>query len=68
MLHPLPDDGEQRWRHFAPVLHRLMAVLSSGWSTIVTQNMEGNDAILASNLTLRFVPTLGKRDLALDYT
>lgn len=44
-----------------------MAVPSAGWSTIVTQNMEGNDAILASKLTLGFVPALGKRDLALDY-
>lgn len=145
-LHALPDDGEQRWRDFAPVLHRLMAdtpdhadgadempyailrtflkepwqvfgawrdgrlvglttvtvrdasrgrlhtmltavdrdvrglglatalktchalaLREAGWSTIVTQNMAGNDAMLASNRTLGFVPTLGKRDLAFDY-
>ncbi|CAN5603337.1 GNAT family N-acetyltransferase [soil metagenome] len=145
-LHALPDDGEQRWRDLAPVLHRLMAdtpdnadgsedmpyailrtilkeswqvfgawrddklvglttatvrdadrrrlntiltavdrevrglglatalktshalaLHEAGWSTIVTQNMEGNDAILAINRKLGFVPTLGKRDLSLDY-
>jgi GNAT superfamily N-acetyltransferase len=145
-LHALPDDGEQPWRDFAPVFHRLMAdtpdhadgaeempygimrtllkepwqvfgawrggrlvgftsvmvrdagagrlntmltavdrdlrglglatalktshalaLHEAGWSSIVTQNMEGNDAILASNRKLGFVPTLGKRDLAFDY-
>lgn len=145
-LRPLPDDGEQPWRDFAEVFHRLMrdtpdnadgaedmpyaimrtllkepwqvfgawsddrlvgftsvmvrdaeagrlntmltavdrdrrglglgtalktahalALHEAGWSTVVTQNMEGNAAILASNRTLGFVPTLGKRDLAFDF-
>jgi GNAT superfamily N-acetyltransferase len=44
-----------------------LALHDDGWRSIVTQNMEGNDAILASNRRLGFVPTLGKRDLAFDY-
>jgi GNAT superfamily N-acetyltransferase len=44
-----------------------LALHEAGWSTLVTQNMQGNDAILASNRRLGFVPTLGKRDLAFDY-
>jgi GNAT superfamily N-acetyltransferase len=44
-----------------------LALRDAGWSSIVTQNMEGNAAILASNRTLGFVRVLGKRDLALDY-
>jgi GNAT superfamily N-acetyltransferase len=39
----------------------------AGWRSVVTQNMEGNDAILASNRTLGFVRAMGKRDLTLDY-
>lgn len=44
-----------------------LAVREAGWSSIVTQNMEGNEAILASNRRLGFVPTMGKRDLFFDY-
>jgi len=39
----------------------------AGWRSVVTQNMEGNDAILASNRTLGFVRAMGKRNLTLDY-
>ena len=44
-----------------------LAVRDAGWRTIATQNMEGNDAILASNRTLGFVPSVGLRDLTFDY-
>ncbi len=44
-----------------------LALHEAGWSSLVTQNMEGNAAILAANRTLGFVRTLGKRDLAFDY-
>jgi GNAT superfamily N-acetyltransferase len=44
-----------------------LALHEAGWSRLVTQNMEGNAAILAANRTLGFVRTLGKRDLAYDY-
>ena len=44
-----------------------IALHEAGWSSLMTQNMEGNAAILAANRTLGFVRTLGKRDLAFDY-
>jgi GNAT superfamily N-acetyltransferase len=44
-----------------------LALREAGWSTLMTQNMEGNVAILAANRKLGFVPVLGKRDLAFDY-
>jgi GNAT superfamily N-acetyltransferase len=44
-----------------------LALKEAGWSSILTQNMEGNAAILASNRTLGFRPVLGKRDLTLDF-
>jgi predicted GNAT superfamily acetyltransferase len=44
-----------------------LAVRDAGWRAIVTQNMEGNDAILASNRTLGFVPSVGLRDLSYDF-
>jgi GNAT superfamily N-acetyltransferase len=44
-----------------------LALRDAGWSRVVTQNMEGNVAILACNRTLGFVPVLSKRDLAFDY-
>ena len=44
-----------------------LALHEAGWSSLVTQNMEGNAAILAANHTLGFVRTLGKRDLVFDY-
>ena len=44
-----------------------LAVRDAGWRAIVTQNMEGNDAILASNRTLGFEPSLGLRDLSYDF-
>jgi hypothetical protein len=42
-------------------------VRDAGWRSIATQNMEGNDAILASNRTLGFVLSVGLRDLTFDY-
>ena len=44
-----------------------VALKEAGWTSILTQNMEGNAAILASNRTLGFQPVLGKRDLTLDF-
>jgi hypothetical protein len=44
-----------------------LALRDAGWTSILTQNMEGNDAILASNRAIGFERVLGKRDLTLDY-
>jgi len=44
-----------------------LAVRDVGWRAIVTQDMEGNDAILAGTRTLGFGPSLGLRDLSYDF-
>lgn len=44
-----------------------VALAESGWRSITTQNMEGNDAILAANRRLGFVTTAGTRDLTYDF-
>ncbi len=44
-----------------------LALAEAGWRVVVTQNMEGNDAILAANRRLGFVPTVGSRDLTFDF-
>jgi GNAT superfamily N-acetyltransferase len=44
-----------------------LQVRDAGWSRIATQNMEGNDAILAANRRLGFVPVAALRDLTYDY-
>jgi GNAT superfamily N-acetyltransferase len=44
------------------------AVRDAGWRTIVTQNMEGNDAILAANDRLGFKRGAGLRDVVYDFT
>lgn len=44
-----------------------LAVRDAGWRRIVTQNLEGNDAILASNRTLGYEPSVGLRDLSYDF-
>jgi GNAT superfamily N-acetyltransferase len=44
------------------------AVRDAGWRAIVTQNMEGNDAILAANDRLGFKRGAGLRDVAYDFS
>jgi len=44
-----------------------LQVRDAGWRRIATQNMEGNDAILAANRRLGFVPVAALRDLTYDY-
>jgi len=44
-----------------------LALRDVGWQRIVTQNMEGNAPILASNRRLGFVPGVALRDLTFDY-
>jgi len=44
-----------------------LALRDAGWRSIATQNMEGNDAILASNRRLGFVPGVALRDLTFDF-
>jgi RimJ/RimL family protein N-acetyltransferase len=43
------------------------AVREAGWRTIVTQNLEGNDAILAANERLGFQRGAGLRDVVYDF-
>jgi hypothetical protein len=45
-----------------------LALRDAGWRTIVTQNMDGNDAILAANRRLGFRRTAGYRDVVYDFT
>lgn len=44
-----------------------LALREAGWCSIATQNLVGNDAILASNRRLGFVPRISIRDLVLDF-
>jgi GNAT superfamily N-acetyltransferase len=44
-----------------------LALRDAGWRTIVTQNMEGNEPILASNRRLGFRRSAGHRDLVYDH-
>jgi mycothiol synthase len=63
-------DRDHRGRGLATALKtaQAFAVRDAGWRTIVTQNMEGNDAILAANERLGFERGLGLRDIAYDFT
>jgi hypothetical protein len=44
-----------------------LSLRDAGWTSILTQNMEGNHAILTSNRALGFERVLGKRDLTFDF-
>ena len=44
-----------------------IALADAGWTSIVTQNMEGNGPILASNRRLGFKPTGGLREMIYDF-
>jgi hypothetical protein len=44
-----------------------LQVRDAGWRRVATQNMEGNEAILAANRRLGFVPVAAMRDLTFDY-
>lgn len=67
MLTAVDRDLRRRGLATAMKAAHALALGGAGWSSLVTQNMEGNAAILAANRTLGFVPVLGKRDLAFDY-
>jgi hypothetical protein len=44
-----------------------LALRDAGWRTVVTQNMDGNEPILASNRRVGFRRSAGRRDLAYDH-
>ena len=62
-------DRDQRGRGLATALKvsQAFALAERGWRTVVTQNMEGNDAILAANRRMSFRPSGGFVDLVWDY-
>lgn len=62
-------ERDHRGRGLATALKaaQALAMRDAGWRTVVTQNMQGNDAILASNRRLGFRPSGGRRDLAYDF-
>ena len=62
-------DRDYRGRGLATALKtaQAFAVRDAGWRTIVTQNMEGNDAILSANDRLGFKRGVGLRDVAFDF-
>jgi mycothiol synthase len=62
-------DRDQRGRGLATALKvaQAFALAERGWRTLVTQNMEGNDAILAANRRMGFRPAGGHVDLVWDY-
>jgi GNAT superfamily N-acetyltransferase len=62
-------DAAERGQGLATALKvsQALAVAERGWRTVLTQNMEGNEAILAANRRLGFVPAAGLRDVAYDH-
>ncbi|RYU15252.1 GNAT family N-acetyltransferase [Nocardioides iriomotensis] len=62
-------DRDRRGQGLATCLKaaQACALAEAGWVRIVTQNMEGNDAILAANRRLGFVTTGGMRAYVLDF-
>jgi GNAT superfamily N-acetyltransferase len=62
-------DRDQRGRGLATALKTSQAfsMRDAGWRTIVTQNMEVNDAILAANERLGFRRGAGLRDVVHDF-
>jgi GNAT superfamily N-acetyltransferase len=62
-------ERDQRGRGLSTALKaaQAFAVRDAGWRTIVTQNMEGNDAILSANDRLGFRRGAGLRDVVHDF-
>jgi GNAT superfamily N-acetyltransferase len=60
---------EHRGRGLAAALKvsQAFALAEAGWRVIVTQNLEGNDAILAVNRRMGFRPAGGHYDLVYDF-
>ena len=62
-------DRELRGQGLATALKvsHALALRERGWTVIVTQNMEGNEAILAANAKMGFRRSGGHRDVNYDY-
>jgi L-amino acid N-acyltransferase YncA len=63
-------EREQRGRGLSTALKvaQAFALAERGWRAVITQNMEGNAAILAANKRMGFRPAGGYVDLVLDFT